>query len=347
MMSRLNQSSEDTIDQFADQLAQTRNFTLGIPRSFSISPDGQWVVFLRHASGTDPRSMLWQFDVASGNETLIADVSDADAWISDAERTRRERLRELATGIVRYSCDVSCTIAVFDSNGHIYGVRLGSAGKGSPRRVGAVANASASRIDPTGQRIAYTADSGLHVVDLQGRNNVTLLSSDNSEVVYGLPEFVAAEELGRYEGFWWSPDGDRLLVSRVDTSNVQPAYIDDPNEPSKPSRMVRYPFAGSPNAEVTLLISDLDGNVVPVQWDRDSFEYLVSAYWAKAGLLIAVRIAITEGTSNSSSRRPQRIVQSSRGGPGREMGRHNCRLPKNSWMMDRSYGVPSVKEFTG
>ena len=41
---------------------------------------------------------------------------------------------------------------------------------------------------------------------------------------YGRPEHVAAESMGRYRGYWWAPDGQRLLVARVDEAPVQQWY---------------------------------------------------------------------------------------------------------------------------
>ncbi len=48
-------------------------FTLGAPRSFRLSPDGETVVFLRSRGGTDPVTCLWALDIATGDERLVAD----------------------------------------------------------------------------------------------------------------------------------------------------------------------------------------------------------------------------------------------------------------------------------
>ena len=52
------------MDTFPRQQARTRRFTLGEPRTLTVSPDGQRVVFLRSASGSDPVTDLWVLDVA-------------------------------------------------------------------------------------------------------------------------------------------------------------------------------------------------------------------------------------------------------------------------------------------
>jgi dipeptidyl-peptidase-4 len=80
-------------------------------------------------------------------------------------------------------------------------------------------------------------------------------------------EFVAAEEMGRHRGYWWSPSGDAVLAARVDESPVQRWYIADPANPSTPATEVRYPVAGSAEADVTLHVLRLDGGRTDVTWD--------------------------------------------------------------------------------
>jgi len=113
--------------------------------------------------------------------------------------------------------------------------------------------------------------------------------SGEPDVTYGLAEHVAAESMGRYRGFWWSPCSDRLAVARVDNGPVQTWYLVDPSRPGAVPAAHRYPTAGTPNADVTLWIVDLDGARVEVRWDRAAFEYLVRVVWDAHGLLVVVQ----------------------------------------------------------
>ena len=61
-------------DTFPRQYARTQRFTLGEPRNLEVSADGRRVVFLRSAGGSDPVNSLWVFDVATGEERLVADA---------------------------------------------------------------------------------------------------------------------------------------------------------------------------------------------------------------------------------------------------------------------------------
>ena len=59
--------AEDGGDTFPRQYARTQRFTLGEPRNLEVSADGQRVVFLRSAGGSDPVTSLWVLDVATGD----------------------------------------------------------------------------------------------------------------------------------------------------------------------------------------------------------------------------------------------------------------------------------------
>jgi dipeptidyl-peptidase-4 len=98
-------------------------------------------------------------------------------------------------------------------------------------------------------------------------------------VTFGLAEFIAAEEMDRHRGYWWSPDGSALLVARVDETPVTRWHIADPAHPERPPAVVAYPAAGTPNAEVSLLLARLDGTTVDVEIDHAAFPYLVTACW--------------------------------------------------------------------
>src|SRR5215472_7614252 len=124
-------------ESFPRQEARTRRFTLGEPRAFRVSPDGSRVAYLRSAGGTDPVTCLWILDVGTGRERLVADprALHADAEdLSPAERARRERVRELAGGVVAYATDAEVTVAAFTLSGRVYVAGL-TEGGAPPREV--------------------------------------------------------------------------------------------------------------------------------------------------------------------------------------------------------------------
>jgi len=101
---------------FPRQYARTQRLTLGEPRNITVSPDGRRVVFCRSAAGDDPVNALWILDVETGDERLVADPKallgdDGDGDLPSEERARRERMRELAGGVVAYATDQAMTVS--------------------------------------------------------------------------------------------------------------------------------------------------------------------------------------------------------------------------------------------
>jgi dipeptidyl-peptidase-4 len=316
-------------DTFPRQNARTRRFSLGAPRSFQISPDGSLVLFLRSKGGSDPVTCLWRLDVASGREQLVADPAALGAGGEEdpAERARRERSREKAAGIVAFSCDAGFRRAVFAVAGRVYtadlaggeavpagtgpggtgpggtgpggtgpgGTGPGGTGPGGAAVAGVAALAPAAdpRPDPTGRRVAYVHEGALRVTDLGTGTDRVIADPEAAGISYGLAEFVAAEEMGRSRGYWWAPDGQAMLVARVDENPVQRWFIADPANPDRVPAQIRYPAAGTANAEVTLALMTLDGERTEVSWDRGAFPYLIEICWQAGGpplLLVESRV---------------------------------------------------------
>jgi dipeptidyl-peptidase 4 len=272
-------------DSFPRQQARTQRFTLGTPRAFGVSPDGSRITFLRTKSGDDPVTCLWEADAATGAEHLVADPRTLGADeenLPPEERARRERVRETAGGIVSYATDVQHTVAVFALSGQVYVARLDT---GKVSLVPTKTPALDPRPDPLARKVAYVHEGALRVVDT-GSGEDEIVAAEQG-VTYGLAEFVAAEEMGRSRGYWWSPDGTRLLVARVDESPVRQWCIADPANPDRAPAAVRYPAAGTPNADVSLIIASMAGEpAIPVPWDRDAFPYLVNANWDENLLIV-------------------------------------------------------------
>ena len=281
-------------ESFPRQQARTRGFRLGLPRAFQVSPDGGRVTFLRSQSGDDPVTCLWETDVATGAQRLVADpraLGADEENLPPEERARRERVRETASGIVSYATDRDATQAVFALSGQVYVAPLGPASAGvsgaAPRPVPALVPALDPRLNPAGTAVSYVHGGALRVIDLATGDDRVVAHHDG--VTFGLAEFIAAEEMHRSRGYWWSPDGERLLVARVDESAVARWHIADPANPGRPPVEVGYPAAGTANADVSLHVASLSGELTEVPgWDRAVFPYLVSAAWGD-DLLIVVQ----------------------------------------------------------
>ncbi|GAA0518483.1 peptidase [Saccharopolyspora subtropica] len=274
---------------FPRRSARTQGFTLGAPRTFTATGDGTSVLFLRSATGTDRSNALWALDTATGQERLLADPAALQAGdeVSAEEQARRERLRERATGITGYATDRAGRLAVFTLSGRLFTVDVAT---GATRELPARHPVADPRPDPDGRRIAYLSGGQLRLVEADGSGDRALVEPDGPDITWGAAEFIAAEEMDRHRGYWWAPDGSALLVARVDESPVQHWYLGDPADPARRPTAVRYPAAGTANADVSLAVVRLDGSRVDVDWDRGNHPYLVTAHWSEHGRpLIAVQ----------------------------------------------------------
>jgi dipeptidyl-peptidase-4 len=310
---------EPSADSFPRQHARTLRFTLGAPRSFTVAPDGSRIAFLRSASGAARANQLWVLDLdgAGSRERLVADpavlLGGLAEELSPEERARRERSREAAAGIVGYATDEALETAAFALSGRLFVCDLVAGASAELAVPGAVVD---PRPSPTGEHVAYVCDGALRVVAADGSGDDALAEPDGEDVTWGLAEFVAAEEMDRTRGFWWSPEGDRLLAARVDESAVQRWWIADPAHPDRPPRPVRYPAAGTANADVRLALLELDGSWIEVDWDRSAYPYLADVRWSpgRPPLLhvqsrdqrAALVLAVDTGTGRTRVLRTQR-----------------------------------------
>jgi dipeptidyl-peptidase 4 len=280
--------------------SRTQHFTLGNPRSFRVAPDGSRAVFLRSTSGEDARLHLWSLDVGEQGcaEREVVDPSvvlaESVENLSSEERARRERSRESAAGIVAYATDRAVRTAAFALSGRLFAVDLTT---GETTEIATPTPVIDPRLSPDGSLIAYVCSGELRVVRSDGSDDRCLVAPDGDGVMWGLADFIAAEELGRGRGHWWSPAGDRLLVARVDDSPVAQWWISDPSDPSAEPRSVRYPAAGTANADVRLSLIDLDGRAVAVEWDRDALPYVVDVGWDEGNPLLVYVMSRDQATA--------------------------------------------------
>ena len=179
------------------------------------------MAFLRTQGGGDPVTCLWVLDVGSGAERLVSDpraLGGDERDLPPEERARRERVREQAGGIVAYATDADLTVAVFGWSGRVFTIDLTQA-EAAAHEVMVPGPALDPRPDPAGKRLAYVRAGALRVASLADPADDQVLA-EAAGVTFGLAEFIAAEEMGRTRGYWWSPDGSALLAARVDETPV-------------------------------------------------------------------------------------------------------------------------------
>ncbi len=280
--------TEENVATFPRRFAETRRFSLGAPRSFSVANDGSSVLFLRSNGPNDPSNNLWSIRPGGEAHVLFDAGAHGDGELTAAEKARRERKREQAGGVVAYAARADNSEVVFALGGELHVVR---GGQTTP--IATNGNAFDPRFEPGGARIMYASGSSLRVTN--GTTDRLVLGTDEGgeTVSWGTAEFVAAEEMGRTRGYWWSPGGGRVVACRVDTAPVEQWWISSPERPEVAPRPIRYPAAGTSNAEVQLWIVDVEGGPQrQLDWVRDEFEYLADVSWLEVDGTEVIRCTV-------------------------------------------------------
>ena len=268
-------------DTFPRQQARTRRFQCGRPRGFAIA--GDRVLFIRSSGGSDPVGNLWEQD-ADGRERLVVDASAllAEGDLPAEERARRERMREMTSGITAFSIDRAGTQAAFVVSGLPYLVDIAT---GGTTELDSPGPAIDPRISPDGARVAFVSGGGIQVADLQTGRTATWCEPEGEHDAWGLADFIAAEELDRHRGHWWMDDSAHLLVEHVDESGVDIRWIADPAQPEVEPAAHRYPSAGTANASVQLWLLGTDGTRRQLEWNTGAYPYLASVHGRVVQLL--------------------------------------------------------------
>lgn len=263
-----------------------------VPGGIEFTPDGKAVAYLKSESNSLDR-VLWRAETDGKTAPRVVarppGAGNTDANVSPEEALRRERMRQVDTGITSAVLAAKADVAVFPLNGDLYLQR----GTGPLERL---TETEAPEIDPKpspdGSKVAFVRDKELYVLDLASKKETRLSHGANETVSHGLAEFMAQEEMARHTGYWWSPDGQRIAYQETDEKPVALFSIvhDGAAKPSVETH--RYPFPGADNAEVRLGIVSADGG--ETRWlDFDEPEreyYLARVAWESPRDLLVQRL---------------------------------------------------------
>lgn len=220
-------------------------------RQAELSPAGDRVTFIRARDEDRDLLDLWEFHIAD-EETRILVAADAvladEGELSPEEQARRERARVAGLrGIVEYRWSGDGRFLIFPLGGNIYLLDLAA----DESEVRQVTDSESFDIDPQvspdGRYVAFVRERNLWLAEIETGTTRQLTDDGDELIANGLADFIAAEEMGRSTGFWWSPDSRHIAFLRTDESQIEPTLRFEILSDQITMIEQRYPFAGTPN----------------------------------------------------------------------------------------------------
>ena len=262
--------------------------TGNMPREVRVSPDGRFAAFLKIADDDRERLDLWGADLGAGTlqRWLTATDLPGAGASSAAERAERERKRLFGHGISSHAWSADSKALLIEASGAGY---LLDAGTTAIRQVTPAGHRYTDiRLSPQGRFVSYVRDGSLLYLHLESGIERTIARSDDAAVSFGSADFLAQEEMDRYNGHWWSPGDEAVVCTRVDVASVARIHRFGADELEAVAQ--RYPFTGTSNPVVGLFWYDLGSDARQrLEFADDPDDYLARAAFAGSDLVLGVQ----------------------------------------------------------
>lgn len=267
---------------------RTQGFLETLPSQFCFCNNETMLLFVR----SDPGSVykkLYCLDLNSGEERCLFDPQTLESGASqmtEEEKNRRERLRISSKGVTSFVSSPDGKSVLVPLLGDLYRVEVYS---GVVKRLAVPPGAVDPRFSPDGKSLAYVRGSHVYVFMPETGQEICLTEKGPAHCSFGLAEFIAQEEMGRFEGMAWSPDSKSLAVCAVDNRPVEVFTLSDLFHPEAPASTFAYPRPGKENARVSLAIFDVETRTPRwIDWGAKQFPYLATLRWQDTGPLTLV-----------------------------------------------------------
>ncbi len=259
-----------------------------LPSDVKFSPDGRCVAYLKPAADDRERLDLWRLVIDTGRHELWIDASaivDPDEILTDAEKAQRERKRLFATGITHYdfSPDGDQLLIPAGGRGYLYDI--------ATARLDCFTPAGTRQTDftfsPGGRYISYVRDGDLYCYERESGTEVAVTSDGGGLIANGIADFIAQEEMHRFSGHWWSADESAIAFTRTDESPIAVSQRYEIDADTINVIEQRYPYAGATNADVSLLVYELDGGgLTDIDYRHAPDDYLARVGWSGERLAV-------------------------------------------------------------
>lgn len=289
---KLGQSERDPRDMAKERLTLEKLFKRGEKASYTsaATPAPRWIAD-RDAYIVVQADRVWEVDCKTGamipfdKTSRLADALAKVEAFGDAKAATYRRNFSVF--------DPTFSYAMIEQKNDLY---LYTVESNSVKRLtqSPEGEKKVPTLSPDGSHVAYVQDGNLWVVDRESGEARALTKDGGGEILNGYLDWVYQEEVygrGKFQAYWWSPDGKRLAFLRLDESPVPTFVIDNSIPFAQSLEHMRYPKAGQNNPLVTLHVVDVatgeireiplneyapeDRLVVRVGWSPSSPDQLV------------------------------------------------------------------------
>ena len=260
------------------------------PRHLQMAPDGGCITYLQAAPDNRERLDLWRADPATG---------EAECWVSGtelvatgkataAELAEKERRRAFAHGITGYQWhpDGHALLLVAEGGGYLFDVATSNIQPVTPESQ----RFTDIKLSPQGRLLSYVGDGNLYIKNLEDGEERTVAADADPNISFGIADFLAQEEMHRFDGHWWSDDDGQIAFTRVDVSPVPTSHRFEAGDQGPQVIEQRYPFTGGVNPSVSLGLYDLANATTRwIDYADAPDDYLARVEFAQGALAVQVQ----------------------------------------------------------
>lgn len=256
-----------------------------------LSPDGTMISYLKPKTSNVNVQDLWGVLTSGGEPFLLLDadkLSSADKELSEAEKSRRERMRVSSRGVVAFDWAENSKTLLVPVDGDIY--LLDAKTQALSRITETVEDEIDAKLSPDGKYLSFVRDGQLFVKDINNNREMAQSPKAEGTVFYATADFIAQEEQGRFTGYWWSPNSDKIAYTKTDEANVEIIARFEISGNGAKTIAQRYPRAGMPNATNELYVKTLGNDeIVKIDLGANPDIYLGRVDWSLDGKTLFVQ----------------------------------------------------------
>jgi len=250
---RINVPPKKFCKEFATDPSKITSY---LPKNVKVSGNGL-ILFTK-----DSCNDLLIFSPHTNKETVILNIEDlkSSGILNEAEKQKEEARRNWSSGFSNYDWlgDDDDKIYTTQPGGRIVVINVSDLENITFEEITCGDGACEIRPSPDGKYIAFVKESNLFVMNLISKKVKQITYDGSNTIKNGLAEFIALEEMDRYEGYWWSEDSSMIAFTKFDESvvdEISRLEIDD----SGKTKVInwRYPYPGCANVKISLYITKI------------------------------------------------------------------------------------------